>query len=38
LCKDWIRRQGDDPNGVELRKLIKNGESIPDDMAMNFLK
>lgn len=38
LCKDWVRRQGDDPNGAELRQLIKSGDPIPDDMAMNLLK
>lgn len=42
LCKDWVRRQGNDPNGsltsAELRSLIKNGEPLPDDIAMNLLK
>jgi adenylate kinase family enzyme len=38
ICKDLVRRQGDNPNASQLRKLIKNGEPIPDDIAMDLLK
>ena len=38
ICKDLVRRQGDNPNASQLRQLIKNGEPIPDDIAMDLLK
>jgi len=38
VCKDLVRRQGDNPNAAQLRQLIKNGEPIPDDIAMDLLK
>lgn len=38
VCKDLVRRQGDNPNAAQLRELIKNGEPIPDDIAMDLLK
>jgi len=38
ICKDLVRRQGDNPNAAQLRQLIKNGDPIPDDIAMDLLK
>jgi 2-phosphoglycerate kinase len=38
ICKDLVRRQGDNPNASQLRQLIKNGEPIPDDIVMDLLK
>ena len=38
ICKDLVRRQGENPTAGQLRQLIKNGEPIPDDIAMDLLK
>lgn len=38
ICKDLVRRQGDNPNATQLRQIIKNGEPISDEIAMDLLK
>lgn len=38
ICRDLVRRQGDNPTAGQLRQLIKNGEPIPDDISIDLLK
>ena len=38
ICKDFVRRHGDNHSASQLRELMKSGEPIPDDIAMNLLK
>jgi len=36
LTKDFIRREGE--NASDLRQMLKNGETIPDDTAIKLLR
>jgi hypothetical protein len=38
ICNEFIKKQGDNSNVAQLKKLMKNGEPIPDDIAMDLLK
>jgi adenylate kinase family enzyme len=38
IVKDSVRRHGDNPNALQLREYIKNGEPIPDEYVMDVLK
>ena len=38
MVKDYIRREGYNAEGQELRQFIKDGEQIPDELVMKLLR